>query len=353
VLVSKSGSTPEPNNAYALVARALSEQGLDVASRSIAISCEGSALWKRAEKERWRRLFPMWDWVGGRVSVCCAVGLLPGDLAGVDTAAFLAGARDMDEWTRTTSWRENPAALMAGGWYLVGSGHGDRAMVVLPYSDRLALLSRHLQQLVMESLGKKHDRQGNVVHQGLVVYGNKGSTDQHAYEQQLRDGRDDFFAVFVQVLGDGNGDRTELGDGANAGDYLQGFLLGTRRALREGGRPSLTITIPAVDAYALGGIFALFERAVSLYGSLVDVNAYDQPGVEAGKKAACEVLLLCARLREALGPTETELPALAAKVNADVVEVFYVLERWCATGRAVRVAQPGTPRYRASRGSDA
>ena len=74
-------------------------------------------------------------------------------------------------------------------------------MVVLPYKDRLLLLSRHLQQLVMESLGKELDRGGKSVHQGLTVYGNKGSTDQHAFVQELRDGRHDFFVTFVRLEG--------------------------------------------------------------------------------------------------------------------------------------------------------
>ncbi len=73
-------------------------------------------------------------------------------------------------------------------------------MVVLPYKDRLELFSRYLQQLVMESLGKENDLDGNVVNQGIAVYGNKGSTDQHAYVQQLREGVNNFFVTFIEVL---------------------------------------------------------------------------------------------------------------------------------------------------------
>ena len=106
--------------------------------------------------------------------------------------AFLAGAHQMDLLTRQTSTEQNPAAMLAAAWYASGNARGDRALVMLPYRDRLALLGRYLQQLVMESLGKELDRQGNVVNQGIAVYGNKGSTDQHAYVQQLRDGRHDY-----------------------------------------------------------------------------------------------------------------------------------------------------------------
>ena len=141
----------------------------------------------------------------GRFSVTSAVGLLPGELAGIDTLELLEGARDMDTWTSNPDGSDNPAALLAGVWYVAGAGRGDRALVVLPYRDRLHLLSRYLQQLVMESLGKQLDRSGREVWQGLTVYGNKGSTDQHAYVQQLRDGRDDVLTTLITVLDDGRG----------------------------------------------------------------------------------------------------------------------------------------------------
>ena len=332
-VVSKSGGTAETRNGMELVEAALRARGLLTAPRFVAITQEGSKLHQHAVAEGWRKIFPMWPWVGGRVSVCSAVGVLPAELAGIDTVAMLAGARDMDEWTRTSAWRENPAALLAGAWHAVGGGRGDRAMVVLPYSDRLLLLSRYLQQLVMESLGKRLDRHGNVVEQGLVVYGNKGSTDQHAYVQQLRDGRNDFFATFLAVTGDGAAPNEP--SYRAAGDDLIGFLLGTRRALRESGRPSMVIGVPRVDAYALGGLIALFERAVGLYAALVDVNAYDQPGVEAGKKAAADVVALQARALAALD-RPTTLEELAGTANGDPTELWWLLQRLIATHRVVR-----------------
>ena len=96
-------------------------------------------------------------------------------------------------------------------------------MVVLPYKDRLELFSRYLQQLVMESLGKRLDLAGNVVNQGIAVYGNKGSTDQHAYVQQLRDGLDNFFITFIEVLRDRAPERPvlEVEPGVTSGSGLQ------------------------------------------------------------------------------------------------------------------------------------
>ena len=214
--------------------------------------------------EGWLARFPMYDWVGGRTSELSAVGLLPAALQGLDIDGLLAGAAACDEATRGRDLKTNPAALMALMWHHATGGKGQKDMVVLPYKDRLLLFSRYLQQLVMESIGKQLDLKGNRVEQGLTVYGNKGSTDQHAYVQQLREGVPNFFAVFVRVLEDG-GSAREVEPGATAGDYLHGFLLGTRAALFENGRESMTITVPRVDARTVGALIALFERAVGLY----------------------------------------------------------------------------------------
>ena len=113
--------------------------------------------------------------------------------------------------------------------------------MILPYKDRLALFAKYLQQLVMESLGKEKDLDGKIVHQGIAVYGDKGSTDQHAYVQQLRDGVLNFFVTFVEVDKDRRSPAIEIEDGVTSGDYLHGFLRGTRNAIYESGRESITM----------------------------------------------------------------------------------------------------------------
>lgn len=228
-------------------------------------------------------------------------------------------------------------------------------MVILPYKDRLLLLSRYLQQLVMESLGKELDLDGHPVHQGIVVYGNKGSTDQHAYVQQLRDGPDNFFATFIEVLEDREGPSSEVGEGATSGDYLLGFLLGTREALTEEGRSSITITIPRVSPQTVGALIALYERAVGLYASLVNINAYHQPGVEAGKKAAGRVLELqdkaLATLRSDL-EREWGIEEIAQVTGGDPEALFKILEHAAANlDHGIVVIQGDRPtenRYRSS-----
>lgn len=335
VVISKSGGTKETRNGMLELQRAYKQAGLALGPHAVAVTEAGSRLHAFAGAEGFIADFPMWDWVGGRTSVTSAVGLLPAALAGADVLALLEGAAKMDELTRDRTVVDNPAALLAAAWYLAGDGIGSRNMVLLPYKDRLALTSRYLQQLVMESLGKRQNLAGETVHQGLTVYGNKGSTDQHAYVQQLLDGPDDFFVTFIEVLCDREGERFFVEPGVTTGDYLSGFLQGTRRALADRGRGSITLTLSELNARTMGAIIALYERAVGFYASLVGINAYHQPGVESGKKAAAAVLAYQLELVDALDDAPRTAAELAeATHHDDVVSALSILRHLAANGRA-------------------
>ncbi|MBK5276104.1 MAG: glucose-6-phosphate isomerase [Desulfuromonadales bacterium] len=301
VVISKSGSTKETRNGMLETQAAYRKAGLDFHRYAVAVTGAGSELDILATAEEWIERFPMWDWVGGRTSVTSAVGLLPAALQGIDILALLDGARECDILTRRTETLRNPAALMALMWHHATGGRGEKDLVVLPYKDRLLLFSRYLQQLIMESIGKECDLDGKIVHQGLSVYGNKGSTDQHAYVQQLREGVANFFVTFIEVLQDREGHSMQVEDGVTSGDFLFGFFQGTRTALYEKGRQSMTITVETVDAGTIGALIALFERCVGLYAGLININAYHQPGVEAGKKAAGVVIALQKAVVESVG----------------------------------------------------
>lgn len=336
IITSKSGGTPETRNGMVEVKHAYEQQGLNFAQHAVAVTGIGSNFEKLAKAEGWIDIFPMHDWVGGRTSELSAVGLLPAALQGIDIDAMLTGAKEMDAVTRLPQIKGNPSAMLALSWYYTGNGKGEKDMVMLPYKDSLLLFSRYLQQLVMESLGKEKDLEGNIVHQGIAVYGNKGSTDQHAYVQQLREGVPNFFVTFIEVLEDREGPSIEVEPGATSGDFLSGFLQGTRQALYENHRDSITVTIPKVTPRTVGALIALYERAVSLYASLINVNAYHQPGVEAGKKAAAVVLDLQRQVVKALHEAgqPLSLAELANQVGApDQIEVIYKIVRHLAANQ--------------------
>ena len=334
IVISKSGSTKETRNGMLEARAAYQREGLEFSGHAVAVTGNGSELDQLAQADGWLERFPMWDWVGGRTSVTSPVGLLPAALQGINIKALLAGAMNCDEITRLNDTPSNPAAVMALMWYHATGGRGAKDMVMLPYKDRLLLFSRYLQQLIMESLGKELDLNGNVVCQGLTVYGNKGSTDQHAYLQQLREGVANFFVTFIEVLRDRTGGSMPVEEGITSGDFLFGFFQGTRAALYEKGRESMTITVYSVDAATVGALIALFERTVGLYASLININAYHQPGVEAGKMAAGTIIVL---QREVVSLLSSQNRALSAEEIAEMIgkpeqteSVFAVLRHMAA-----------------------
>jgi glucose-6-phosphate isomerase len=345
IITSKSGGTIETKNGMKEAAARYAAAKLDFSKHAVVVTGldvktdeEGnlkyeSELNETAVKLSFLERFPMWDWVGGRTSELAAVGLLPAALQGLDIHGLLEGAAAMDKLTRSRTTAQNPAALLAASWYRLTKGRGAKDMVILPYKDRLLLFARYLQQLVMESLGKRLDLDGNVVEQGISVYGNKGTTDQHAYVQQLRDGVPNFFATFIEVLRDREGAAFDVNAQKflasdskepavpffTSGDYLQGFFLGTRFALSGNDRASITLTIESVNAKTLGLLIALFERTVGLYASLVGINAYHQPGVEAGKRAANLIIAIEKRILEFLYSRRKKATKL--KKISDAVDV--------------------------------
>ena len=322
VHVSKSGGTQETKNNMISMENFYKERGIDFAAHSAAITMNGSLLDQYARSNNWLRVFEMAESIGGRTSETSIVGHLPAALAGIQFNKFIGGACLMDAWTRNEQILYTPAYLMAAMWYIAGKAKGDRNMVIVPYSDRLILLSRYFQQLVMESLGKEKDLDGKIVHQGLNVFGNKGGTDAHAFIQQLNDGRDDFFITFIEVLKDAM--QLPIDGYTKMGDYLHGFMEGLSAALRSKDRQVMTISIVEADEFNLGMIIALYERAVAVYAELIHVNAFHQPGVQSYKLAAKEILDLRHNMIEklqAVGCCSGTAAEIAAKVGMPGSEI--------------------------------
>jgi len=294
--ISKSGGTQETRNNTASFKEAYENIGLVFEKHACAITMLGSLLDKTSKENNWLQVFEMAESIGGRTSEMSVVGHLPAALAGVNFKSMLEGACNMDSWTRKESILDNPAYLLSAMWYIAGEGKGNKNMVIVPYADRLILLSRYFQQLVMESIGKELDLDGNTVHQGLNVFGNKGGTDAHAFIQQLNDGRNDFFITFIEVLKD---PMNLLVEGSKTmGDYLHGFQAGLSAALRGKGRQVIEMTIQEVNEYNLGMIIALYERAVAAYAELININPFHQPGVQAYKLASKTIIDLLSELEK-------------------------------------------------------
>ncbi len=316
VNISKSGGTQETKNNMIACMQFYAAAGLDFTKHACAITMKDSELDQLSRGNNWLKVFEMAESIGGRTSETSIVGHLPAALAGINFSDLLAGACHMDTLTSNPQLALNPAYMLSAMWYIAGEGKGDKNMVIVPYSDRLILMSRYLQQLVMESLGKEKDLDGNTVLQGLNVFGNKGGTDAHAFIQQLNDGRNDFFVTFIEVLEDAL--PAPISKGIAMGDYLHGFLTGLSNALRGKGRQVIELRLNNVSAFNVGMLIALYERAVAAYAELIHINAFHQPGVQAYKLASKSVIKLLTDMETVfadMAPVSGTSAELAAKAG--------------------------------------
>jgi glucose-6-phosphate isomerase len=241
--------------------------------------------------------FAMWDWVGGRYSLWSAIGLALELAIGTERfEALLAGAHAMDEHFERSAWRDNLPVLLGllAVWNCNALGCASHA--VLPYTQRLARLPAHLQQLEMESLGKRVTREGRPVPAptGGVIWGEPGSNAQHSFFQLLHQGTAQIsmdLLLPVAAAADGSADELVI---ANCLAQAQAFMAGHDSAephrVHPGSRPVTLLVFRKLDPATLGAIIALYEHKVFVQSVLWDVNPFDQFGVELGKKI-CQSLL--------------------------------------------------------------
>ena len=239
------------------------------------------------------RVFPLWDWVGGRYSLWSAVGLPVALAAGMDAFEdLLSGARAMDAHFRTEPLERNLPVLLAllEIWYVNFFGAQTRA--VIPYSEDLRDLPAYLQQLEMESNGKRVDRDGNEVDYDTapVVWGAPGTPSQHSFHQLLHQGTRLIPVDFI-VAGEANPSAAQAALATNALAQAAALAFGNpapgapHRAL-PGNRPSSTLLLDRLAPRDLGGLIAMYEHKVFVEGVIWNLNSFDQWGVEHGKALA-------------------------------------------------------------------
>lgn len=325
VTVSKSGNTQETNNILNEFKFYFLKQGWDFTANAICITSPGSKLEEKAISERWLEIFYIWDWVGGRMSISSVVGLLPLAFLGKNIDKFLEGLRSADKAGRRRS-HHNPTLFMALDLYLSRLNFEKRQLIVLPYKDKLEVFPKYLQQLIMESIGKSGD--------GIAVYGNKGSSDQHSYIQQLFDGPDNFSVNFITV-NNYKKYNSPLPNENFTSDYLFAFQLGTAKALFEEGRKSITLSIPELNEYYLGFLIGIYERITGFYAAFAEINAYNQPAVEKGKKAAGQIVTYKNEILKFLKdePEKAFFPEKVAKIlECTSEEIFSIMEYMYLSG---------------------
>ena len=294
-VITKSGATSETMSQYLIVSEMLKKKlGSDWSRHIVATTDEKKGnLIKLAEKEGFPT-FVIPDGVGGRFSELCPVGLLTAAVLGIDVRKLLEGAAAMDERCKSEDIYANPALTTAILQYLAMNG-GKNVSVMMPYSDALKSFADWYCQLWGESLGKSEDRDGNYVYAGQTPVKSLGATDQHSQLQLYTEGPFDKVVTFIGVeefrndvlIPEGCEEFPDVHflSGNAMSRLINTEMKATAYALSKAQRMNMTVTVDKIDEFTVGGLLYLFEMQTAYAGELLNVDAYNQPGVEEGKNA--------------------------------------------------------------------
>ncbi len=300
-VISKSGGTIEPMSAFLVIRdhmiRSLGPKGF--AKRVVATTDPHGGALRELVRSHGYDALAVPDNIGGRFSILTAVGLFPLACAGIDIRSMLTGAMSVREDFRKRRGASDPA-LYAAMHVMGDRKRGQKIHVLMPYGQRLAEFGKWYRQLWAESLGKKRDRAGDIVHVGPTPIAALGATDQHSQIQLYTEGPNDKIVTFIEIsrfdrdvrIPSSATDLPPLAylSGKRLTDVIHAERAGTAEALRASHHPNGTLTIPSISPASFGALVLFFEIAVAMAGELYGINAYDQPGVEAGKRAAKELL---------------------------------------------------------------
>lgn len=294
-VITKSGATSETMSQFLIIHKLLKDKlGDRAAEHIIATTDEKKGNLIKIAKEEGLKTFYIPDGVGGRFSELCPVGLLPAAVLGIDIKRMLEGARDMDELCRGEKMEKNPA-LMAAALMYIAMNKGKNISVMMPYADSLRLISDWYCQLWAESLGKAVDNDGKRVYAGQTPVKALGVTDQHSQVQLYTEGPFDKVVTFLAVenfrdtveIPDGFPDLPDVNFlcGSTMNRLINTELDATEYALTKAGRLNFRITLKQVDEYSIGGLLYFFMMQTAYCGAMLNINTYNQPGVEEGKNA--------------------------------------------------------------------
>lgn len=293
-VVTKSGSTSETMAQLLIVCDMLEKKLGGFKDNVIATTDRENGNLIKIAKKHGLKTFFVPDGVGGRFSELCPVGLLPAAVGGIDIKELLAGAEYMDELTKSDDYREN-IAFMDGALQYISMERGINVSVFIPYSEGLKYMADWYAQLWAESLGKKYFRDGSEAFIGQTPVKALGVTDQHSQMQLYTEGPFDKVITFLKVekfrsdidIPGGFEDIPDVSflSGHKLSDLLSAELQGTAYAMYRARRANKTIIMPEINAFTVGQLLYMLEVETAFVGELLDINAFDQPGVEESKQA--------------------------------------------------------------------
>ena len=296
-IISKSGGTAEPMSQFMIIREILERRlGPSAPEHIVATTDRENGLLREIVGREGFESFVIPDNVGGRFSALTPVGLLSVAMGGIDIAGLLEGAAAMDKRCSTPALLKNPAYLNSVIHHIADVKKGKSISVMMTYSNALYLIADWYRQLWAESLGKKYDLKGREVYTGQTPVKALGATDQHSQVQLYTEGPNDKIFTLVGVekyrrevaipkIYDQYDDLEYLcGKTMNA--LIDAERIGTTLVLTDAKRPNLTLTLPEINAHTIGQVLQFYEISSAFAGQLYGINAFDQPGVEAGKIAA-------------------------------------------------------------------
>ncbi|MBP5242250.1 MAG: glucose-6-phosphate isomerase [Clostridia bacterium] len=299
-VISKSGATSETMTQYLIIADILQKAGVDLKNNLIFTTDAAKGnLVKISASLGGVKSYVLPDGVGGRFSELCPVGLLPAAVLGLDISAMLEGAAYMDKLCHSSNMYKNPALISAVVQY-AAMQQGKNIGVMMPYSDNLKYLADWYAQLWAESLGKNKTLTGEDCNVGQTPVKAVGVTDQHSQVQLYAEGPYDKVITFVSIenykytmpIPHGCEDIPDVGflGGHSMQELIQAENKATAYALTQAGRMNYTVTLPELNEFTLGELLYYFELQTAYAGALLNINTFNQPGVEAGKKATFALL---------------------------------------------------------------
>lgn len=294
-VITKSGSTSETMSQYLIVMDMLTKKlGKKAAEHIIATTSETKGNLIKLSKQYGFETFYIPEGVGGRFSELSPVGLLPAAVVGIDISALLRGAREMDEKCKSDDMYKNPALACAVLQH-ISVLQGKNIGVMMPYSDALKYVADWYSQLWAESLGKEVDRNGKVVNAGQTPVKALGVTDQHSQVQLYNEGPFDKVITFLEVQNQRTTCQIPQGCeeypnvnflcGHTLDELLAKELFATRYNLAKRGRVNYTVSMDCINEQNVGALLYMFQLQTAYAGELLNIDAYNQPGVEGGKNA--------------------------------------------------------------------
>ena len=294
-VITKSGSTSETMSQYLIITDILERKlGAKAKDNIIATTSASKGNLIKLAKEKGYTTFYIDEGVGGRFSVLSPVGLLPAAVIGIDIAKLLEGAREMDEKCKNAEVMQNPALVSAGLQY-IAMKQGKNISFLMPYADSLKYFADWYAQLWAESLGKEVDKNGKLVNAGQTPVKALGVTDQHSQVQLYNEGPFDKVITFIEVknfrsdvtIPNGCKEYPNVNFlcGHSLSELINNELFATRYNLTRRGRMNYTIEMDEINECNIGALIELLQLQTAYAGELLNIDAYNQPGVEGGKDA--------------------------------------------------------------------